>query len=419
MTCTIRAVLVVRNDGSFHAGKRPTPRSKPTLLKAECLTADLQTHPSLQGYGHNHPMTGRQQPNSNSIRQPMNTIRPLLLSLVAILGLVGCTSTRTVSMHAMRPAQLTFDRDVQTILIVDRSQYHDGTVGLLEGILTGEVLDQDRAGLQVMVRSLRDQLAYSNRFQTRVASEVLPGNSLTNVFPSPLEPAQVQALLAQYDADMALSIEIFDTDFIITDGYRMVKKTARENDQSTEIEVPEYFAEGVANMSVGIRLYDGPTGEVIDEELYPRSHSWQAKASSVQEAVLALIDKADAASYVSSQIGTDYAYRIAPMPVRINRSFFSKSKRIPEMELGARHADVGEWREAARVWESGLGGAAPKDAGRLSYNIAIAYEVLGEWESARDWAERAYVEFGLKDARDYVTQLDRRVRQEEVVAQQL
>jgi hypothetical protein len=287
-------------------------------------------------------------------------------------------------------------------------------VGLLEGILTGEVLDQDRAGLQAMVAALRDQLAWSNRFDTRVASAALPGNSITNVFPAPLEWDQVEALLHQYEADVLLSVEIFDSDFVVTKGRRQAKQ-----DESEEAETPKFYAEGVADLTIGIRMYDVRRRDITDEEIFSRTHAWEATGSSVRDALLALIDKADAASYVSRGVGVDYACKIAPMPIRISRSFYGKSKRVPEMELGGRHADMADWREAARVWEAGIARAPAKEAGQLCYNIAIAHEVLGEWEDARKWAHRSYVEYGIQDARGYVAELERRVRREEVAVQQM
>jgi hypothetical protein len=168
-----------------------------------------------------------------------------------------------------------------------------------------------------------------------------------------------------------------------------------------------------------LRIYDPAARDIIDEDLFNRTRRWEAKGTTIQDAVLALIDQADAASAVSREVGVDYAYKIAPMPVRISRTFYGKSKRVPEMEMGGRHADVGDWVGAAQVWENGLARAEPKDAGRLAYNIAIANEVLGNWEVARHWAERSYVEFGNKDARDYLHQLKRRVRQEEVAMEQM
>jgi len=349
----------------------------------------------------------------------MNVLLSVSSLLSLVLGLAGCAGSRSVSMNSMSPADMTFSSEIETILIVDRSDFHDGTVGLLEGIVTGEILDQDRAGLQAMISALRNQLAYSGRFDTRVASEVLPGNSLTRVFPDPLEWEEVEALARKYASDAILSIEIFDSDFIITDGRRLVKKTVVENDREKEIQVHEFYAEGVANMTIGFRIYDPASRDILDEDLFNRSNRWEAKGSTIQDALLALGDKVDAASAVSRKVGVDYAFRIAPMPVRISRSFYTKSKVVREMEEGARNADVGNWAEAASTWEAGLNFAGQKDSGRLCYNIAIANEVLGNWEEARKWAERSYVEYGNKDARDYASQLDRRVWREELAMKQM
>lgn len=322
-------------------------------------------------------------------------------------------------MDAVAPAQITFAPEVRTILIVDRSGDRDRTMGVIEGILTGEVPDQDRAGLQAMVDSLREQLAWSGRFETRVAPGSLPGNSLTNVFPAPLEWSTVSALLEDHDADLLLSVEIFDSDFIVTRGHRTVKKTVTENNRTEERDVPEYYAEGVANLTIGLRLYDPVRRDIVDEELFNPTNRWQATGSNVRDAIVALIDKSDAAAQLSRAVGADYARRIAPMPTRVSRRFFGKSKRAPELELGGRHADVGHWREAAEVWERGIARAPAKEAGQLCYNVAIAHEVLGEWAEARKWAERAYVEYAVKEARGYLADLDRRVRREEIVAQQM
>lgn len=319
----------------------------------------------------------------------------------------------------MNPAELTFPSNIQTVLILDRSEFHDGTVGLLEAVFTGEIPDQDRAGLQSMVRSLRNQLAWSGRFDTLVASEVLPGNSLTGVFPDLLDWDEVDALVGRYGADVVLSIEIFDSDFIITDGRRLVNKTVKKDDREEKIEVTEYFAEGLANMTVGFRIYDPTSRDILDEDLFNRTHRWEAKGSTLQDALLALGEKVDAARRVSRRIGVDYAARIAPMPVQISRTFYTKSKYVREMEEGARHADVGDWEGAARTWEAGLNFADQKDSGRLSYNIAIAYEAQGDWANARKWAERAYVEYGNKDARDYINELDHRVWREELAMDQM
>ena len=107
------------------------------------------------------------------------------------------------------------------------------------------------------------------------------------------------------------------------------------------------------------------------------------------------------------------------MPIQIKRSFYGESDKTPALEQGSRYADVGSWQAAADAWESGINQAQPEEAGQLAYNVAIAYEVLGEFEKAREWAEKAYVVYGNGKARAYVSNLDDRLYSEGLAQQQL
>ena len=107
------------------------------------------------------------------------------------------------------------------------------------------------------------------------------------------------------------------------------------------------------------------------------------------------------------------------MPVRITRSFTGKSKKAPALEQGSRYADVGDWNEAIRVWESALITAPAKEAGYMAYNIAVAYEVLGDLDKAREWAQKSYTQYGNDDGDNYVRTINQRVRNEEIAREQL
>lgn len=107
------------------------------------------------------------------------------------------------------------------------------------------------------------------------------------------------------------------------------------------------------------------------------------------------------------------------MPVRIVRQFRGKAKKSPELEQGTRYADVAKWSQAIDVWKSGIDRARNKEAGFLSHNIAIGYEVLGDFDQALDWAETSYVRYGNRDARDYANQVRRRLRAERFAREQL
>ncbi len=60
-----------------------------------------------------------------------------------------------------------------------------------------------------------------------------------------------------------------------------------------------------------------------------------------------------------------------------------------------------------------------KIAGYACYNMALASEVFGEFDIALDWAQRAYSEYRLKAARDYINTIERRIRDAEALKRQM
>ena len=320
----------------------------------------------------------------------------------------------------MRPAEITFPSYVDNLVIVDRTKFDKEAVNVVESILTGEMPGEDATGVQELINSFQQQLSYSPRFQTRVATERLDGNSLTSVFPKRLSWSTVNKLCKKYNSQAVVAIEIFDTDFIITDGKRKVKRTVVVDSVKKEVEVNEYYAQGVGNINIGIRLYDPKAKKVIDQQLLKKNRTWKAEGSTLQDAVRQLVAKSDATRFLSQQVGGDYAYKVAPMPVTIRRTFYGKSRKAPALEQGARYADVGEWKSAISVWKQGIKRSPPtKQCGYLSHNIAIAYEVLGDLKTAKNWAQKSYTRYGNKDAKNYVSLIQQRLQDEQLAERQM
>ncbi len=334
------------------------------------------------------------------------------LSVMLFLS-ASCGGPRSVSINSMRPAEITLPASVKTLLIVDRTVQNKGAVNVLEGIFTGELPGEDQSGAEELLVSLNQQLGYSARFNIKMATKKLPGNSLTRAFPEPISWEQAEELCREHGADAVVSLEIFDTDFVVTKGRKLVK----ENSEATESS--KYYARGIGNITIGIRLYNVADRKLVDQQLLSDTHTWEASGSNLPEAILRLTSKSDATRYLSRSVGENYAYKVAPMPIRLSRSFRGKSKKSPQLEQGTRYADVAKWQEAIDVWKSGLSQARNKDAGYLAYNIAIGYEVLGDFDDALDWAETSYVRYGNKDAKDYANLIRRRIRVEQRAYDQL
>ncbi|WP_421753672.1 DUF6340 family protein [Croceimicrobium sp.] len=350
----------------------------------------------------------------------MKRIIPAILVIAALLS--SCGGQKPVMINTMRPAALTIDPGIQTLLLVDRTKpsKKGNWVNIGEGILTGEMPHQDKAAAQELLNSLKNALQSSPRYEVLIASERLEGNSLTAAFPDPLPEHLQFNIMNRYRADAILVLEVMDSDFIITQGTRKVKRKVVEGKNRREIEVDEWYAEGVANIRVGLRLYNPRNKELIDQQMISQTNTWEGAADSKAGALAALISRADAVRHLCGQIGHDYAYKIAPMPITLKRIFYTKSKESPELEEGGRMAEVGQWEEAIDIWKKGIPNAVEqKDAGRMAYNIAVAYEVLGDLEEAKRWAQDAYSRYGNKTARTYASQLQRRMHDERAVQNQL
>ena len=319
----------------------------------------------------------------------------------------------------MRPADINVPASVQKLAIVDRTKFKSGFLNVAEGILTGEMPGQDRTAVQETLNQLQNTLNFSPRFQTVKATEWLEGNGVSTVFPPYLEWSTVTQLTNKYDADGLLVLELFDTDFIITDGERQVTRIEGQGDNKREIQVTEYWAEGVGNIVLGLRLYDPQSRSIIDQQLIRDDYRWEGVGDSKQDALAALIDRNRANIQLGRIAADDYVYKISPMPITINRTIYRKHKKAPALESGTKRADVNRWQEAILSWESGLTSADEKRKGWLSYNIAVAYEILGNYDEAIRWAENAYIHHDLKKAQQLIRDIDFRLNQEDLAQRQM
>lgn len=341
---------------------------------------------------------------------------PTYLTLALILlGTTQCAKQRSVTVNSIRPADIEVPSDIKTLLIVDRTKFDKKVIDILEGVLTGEMPYEDKANMQFLTSAMREELSYSPRFQIKLATERLSGNSLSSAFPDVLPWSQIQTLCDKYNADAVIAVEIFDTDFIVTNGTRVKKIT----ENGVERNVDEYYAQGVNSLKMGLRLYNPKSKEILDQQVLKEKGTWNAAATSKAGALLALIDKADATHQLSSRIGADYAYRVSPMSVQITRSFRGNARKSPALAQGSRLADVGKWQEAIDIWKTGIPAAKEKHQRYLSYNIAVAYEILGNMTKAKEWASTSYTQYGNKTGNLYLNLLNLRIENEKIAQKQL
>lgn len=328
--------------------------------------------------------------------------------------------SKTVTLNRMVPAEISVPTYVQRLLLVDRTAPQSEGLAIIEGILTGEAPFEVKNAAEATLTTVQQELNTSPRYEVIRARERLKGGLFAQTFPTPLAWEQIDALCRQYEVNAVLVLEKFSSDFVITDKKKTVKKIVGTGKDSKEIEVEGIYMEGLASVSAGFRLYDPETRNIFDQVNYDKTNLWSAEAETRTQAAAMLIDKVRATQFVGRMAGASYAKRIAPMNVSIRRTMYEKPRSNPSLARGSRLAQVGQWEEAIEAWHQGLKQINNrKTGGRLYHNIALGNEVMGDLQEARIWAGKAFTDYGYKKGRTYAQEISRRMRQDDIVREQL
>lgn len=337
----------------------------------------------------------------------------LPIALVALITLGSC-SKKHVNMSVLKPAPVSVQQHIQTIVIVNRTEPENKTLNTIEGVLTGEGLGEDRQGADQSLSSLNSTLTISPRFQAKRALEKYKGSGAGGVLPDPLPWKIVNALCTKYKADAVVALETYDSDFIITHS----EKDVEEKDANGNVVMRhKFYAEGLASVKMGFRLYDPKSMTIADQHMFNDSRRWTGTGQNQTDALSHLINKSIAVQRVSERAGANYAARITPTNVNIARVLYKKGN--GEISSGVRMADVQDWEGAIEKWEQAMQSNDEKTKGRASYNIAVGYEVLGYLQEAKDWAQKSYIDYNNKDAKRLVPSLDQRIRDDIRLQEQL
>ncbi len=323
-------------------------------------------------------------------------------SLLALIGLSSCSMSH-LYIRALHPAQVPLGEHVRTIGLVNRTKPENVKANVVEGVLTGEGLYEDKSGVASAFGGLHTALHNSPRFEIKQTNLFLPGSGVGNILPAPLPWEEVARICQEYGVDALCAVETYDTDIQIIPGPRLTSGSGNL------LQRLEFSANLNAQVKMGLRLYDLQNRTIRDEFRFNHQLGWTSVGASPQAAINALLNKREATDRVSYIMGEIYAARISPSWITLERDYYKKGGRR-EMKQAYRLAYVNNWNEAAAIWERVEGSSRGKTAGRAAYNLAIAMEVLGRLEEAKTWVSKSYATYGNKKAREYNRLLERRIQ---------
>lgn len=332
-------------------------------------------------------------------------MKTFLVIVLAVSVLSSC-KMQQLYINVTQPAPVTIPSYIKTAGIIDRSGPADATKSLdiVDKVLTLEGTKLDIEGAAASIGGLTSELKMNDRFTdiAVISSESVKAAGI-GIFPPPLSWTVVNELCKANNVDALFSLEMFDTD-------TKVSYQVRKSEGKTllgAITGIEQQADMLTLVKTGWRIYD-PSGQaILDEISIARDLTFSATGLTPVIAANALIDRKEAVKEVGSMAGTAFAQRILPYRIRVYRDYYVKGN--DNFRIAMRKARTGKWDEAGEIWKEETQNSESKIAGRACYNMAIISEINGMLDAAIEWAGKAYEDYNIRKALDYIDKL--RVRQ--------
>lgn len=318
--------------------------------------------------------------------------------------LQSCMSS--INLRVMEPAELTVPQHIKTITVADRVRPSKSNKvwNILEGILTSEFPRDDRVGAIACLDGFRAQLSATERFTV-----IQPGNlnltgTGTGALPDPLAWPAVENICKNNNSDALLTIEAFDSD--ASKEFNKKSTTLKSKIDGKDSIVTTYQTVLHMRVTTAWRLYDVKNKTIYDQYRTIKETDFVGEGRTQAEANSKLPFKRDPISHLGYISGEEFARRIAPYWVWVNRGYYKKGN--DNFKKAKRFAKVKDWEGAGEIWKKEAQNSKAKLAGRACYNMALYSEIYGNLDIALEWANKSYKEFGNKKARHYVYTLQQR-----------
>lgn len=311
-----------------------------------------------------------------------------ILLFSVILGL----SASDIRFNARRPALINVPDYIKSVAIIDHSTLAKTNRNKLEAGLTGELPGEDKLASKYVIDGLIDMLNSSGRYEVIRTDVVMQKESNPEEFPQALDWMEIDKLCNKYQVDAIISLELFDSDYIIPTSMIIVK--------------------------AGFRLYDPKARLIFDQNQVRQDMAWGGQVNTVAGAINRMVEKTKAIQDASYNAGYIYGKRIAPSWFQVVRQYYRKSKHDQNLKTGARMMEVNDWESAIEYLNAAVDNGKRKTKGRAAHNLAVVYEIKGDLPEAKKWAQAAWGKYGNRDSQNYAFLLGERIKEQNILEYQ-
>ena len=288
-----------------------------------------------------------------------------------LLFMISCISISTIDLDVLRPAVISIDPEILSVAVVDKSlPYRDENVHIVT--IPKETVTIDSVWIdnfsQITVTAMADVLQSKMFFDT-----VYYHN----------ESEQKYIVDKGYVSEQEL-IEIIEDICYIYDVQAVIFLESYK--YKTKLSLTDlghiYYGSLDASGSIFWKMYD-QNANLIDMYLQSDSIFWDKTGNRFAEILNELPEQAVAIETLAEYLGESYITRISPFWETVPRAYFNKGHHLFE-RANDLHS-IGNWSEAAKVWYYVYENGNKYQKAQAAYNIALSYEVRGDFDEAVAW----------------------------------
>ena len=353
-----------------------------------------------------------------------------VISLLCLTVLITGCSVSSISLEVVRPADIDVPNHIQKVLVLNRTspgkKYQFDNI--LDGILSGEGVGDDKKGSEVCVSALQKTLGMNSvselRFDLLTTDDVIDQYNIkgtgTSELPKPIKWKKIKKIFKNHDLDGLIVLETFDSRSSIING-GFVDKIQFLNKKKNK----EKLIKAILNIEVqaGWRIYDIKNQTIVDEKIFIDQKTFSSKGVTFEIARDKLPTRRQAIIETGLFAGEQYGYRISPNRQNVKRSFYKKVKRSfkfenKSFEKAAKLIKNNKFEQSASIWNNFVTHQNNQIAGRACFNMALVCELKNKFNLAEDWLKKA-ISYNNPKAVDYFSVLQDRKSEIKRVKQQL
>lgn len=302
-----------------------------------------------------------------------------LVSLTILLTFSSCLSTQRISYKiGSSESSLELPPESKSLALVNRMRlaYNDRNMGQTFFSNNANALHAAINGFGSEINGRR-YLVYNN---TGNAYLMEAGNQRGSVLNADQVKQQSQ------NRDLLVSIYAYNQEF--EDAYTL---DIRRQNMGGNVyrEVDFYIGRRTINFTIGFRLYNAKTGEVLDEQLYEEEYFYESESlERIRSTQLLNNNFNRELTALGNRYGRLYASRISPVNHFVYRDIYPNGNSW--LESGSNAARAENWEEAVNQWERGTKREKRhKQLAMLYHNLAIAAERNDNLVQAKEYAKLA------------------------------